>query len=95
MRVAGNDGTIEGWYISEDDYAEHLGIEVNDEYDGSDMPDAYRNGEWDKINSHVLSDIAVNAKIFFQRRKLCMDQLTEHYDDVDIDPVFVEEVDSL
>lgn len=93
MRVAGKDDGIDGWYVSEDDYAEYLGIEDDDPYTGADMPDAFRDGQWDKINTHVLSDVEVNAKIFFERRELCMAEFDGHYDDVDINPVFVEEVD--
>lgn len=93
MRVAGNDSGIDGWYVSEDDYAEHLNIYSDDPYDGSDMPEAYVNGNWDKIHTHVISDIKVNAKIFYKRRELCMNEFDSHYDDVDINPVYVEEVD--
>lgn len=97
MKVARRDDRTgddrSSYYTSEDDYADILGVEDNDPYDGSDMPGAFDNGQWDKIMTHVMSDVEVNAKIFFRAKDVCIEEFVDHYDDVDMVFESTEEVD--
>lgn len=66
-------------YPSEDDYAEMLGFEVYDELTGAEMPEAWDNGEWDKIETHVEADVDMANKIFIKERETFMSEFVEHY----------------
>jgi len=64
---------------SQDEVAEVYGVEVPDEYDGKDMPEAYANGEWAKIQAHVEGDIEVLGKLFVAMRNGSMNEFYQHY----------------
>lgn len=92
MRVARDDPAIPKTYPKEGEYAEALDVHVPDEYDGSDMPDAFKNGEWDKIESHVEADVEESALMFAERQERMMEHFYDHYD-INADTVQVEEVE--
>lgn len=80
MRVAGKDDAIAKRYPKEGEYADALGVDVPDEYTGADMPDAFKNEEWDKIKSHVEADVKESMLMFLERKGLMMDTFYDHYD---------------
>lgn len=82
-------------YPGQQDYADYLGIDYLDELDGSDMPQAFIDGEYQKIENHVRDDIEVAMEIFMQERDVMMDEFWGHYDDrLDGDkPTFTETVE--
>lgn len=88
MRVAGKKRNIDD-YPSQDDYAEYLGQATEDEYDGSMMPDFFKNKEWEKINAHVRSDVEELAMCFVEDKADAMEHFYEHYD-IDKDAVFTK-----
>lgn len=92
MRVAGKDNKIAKKYPKEGEYAEALGVEVPDPYDGSDMPEAFDNGEWDKIKTHVEADVKESMIMFLRRQDMMMDEFYDHYD-ITNDGAIVEEID--
>lgn len=67
-------------FPSQDDYAEYLGIPVDDDTDGSDMPQFYEEGKWDKIRYHCEEDVKVMCRIFMERRESMMQTFYDHYD---------------
>lgn len=79
MRVAGKDPIIDRRYPKEDEYTAALGIENDDPYDGSDMPDAFQNREWGKIRTHVISDVRTSIQAFIKRRDMMMREFYDHY----------------
>lgn len=85
--ITQDDGTVVDQYPSQNDYAESVGVTVNDEYDGEDMPMAFENREWDKIVSHVESDVEVMMEVFMDDVELFMNHLYDHYDGVSGDYV--------
>ncbi len=93
FKVAMHDDTIPKRYVSEDDYAASVGLSNDDPYDGGDMPDAFDNREWQKISTHVMGDVELNAKLFYKKREECMTHFNRHYDDANAKASFVEEVD--
>jgi len=92
MRALGKRMTGVSRYPSEDDCLEAVGIESEDEYDGSDMPDFYEDGEWDKIESHCHDDVEEMMMLFCEEPEFCMEEFYEHYN-VDADAAFEEEVE--
>lgn len=68
-------------YPKQDDYARYLGIEFNQELDGSDMPDAFENGEYHKIEEHVEDDVDVMVEIFKREKEAMYEHLYRHYDE--------------
>lgn len=80
MRVAENDTAIPKRYPKEGEYADALGVDVADPYDGSDMPDAFKNKEWNKIETHVKADVEESMLMFLKRKGLMMDHFYDHYD---------------
>jgi len=92
MRVFGKHYDGVGRYPSEDDCLEACGIPSHDEYDGSDMPDAYADRDWDMIEEHVRHDVNEMIKLFVDNPEICMKEFYNHYD-VDKDPSFAETVD--
>lgn len=80
MRVAGSDPAVPKTYPKEGEYADALGIEVEDPYDGSDMPEAFANKNWDKIKTHVLADVKESILMFLERKDRMMDHFYDHYD---------------
>lgn len=78
---------------SQDDKAKENGIEVTDEIDGSDIPDLYKRGEWDKIEHHAREDLDVLMDLFVEVKDDAMAQFYQHYDiDQDL-PMFNDSVD--
>lgn len=92
MRAFGKHYDAVSRYPSEDDCLDALGIESVDELDGSDMPDAYGNGEWGKIKSHVQEDVDEMIKLFCAEPEVCMEEFFDHYD-INDDADFSEEVE--
>lgn len=80
MRVAKADNAIAKRYPKEGEYADALDVHVPDQYDGSDMPDAFKNDEWEKIKSHVEADVKESMLMFLKRKGLMMDTFFNHYD---------------
>ncbi len=80
MRVAGKDDTISKRYPKEGEYADALGVDVPDPYDGSDMPEAFENGNWDAIKTHAEADVKESMLMFLKRKGLMMEQFYNHYD---------------
>jgi len=91
MRVAKVDDTIASKYPKEGEYAEALGVDVPDDYTGADMPDAFKNKEWDKIKSHVEADVKESMLMFCKRKGLMMETFYDHYD-IDAEGPPVQEV---
>jgi DNA polymerase elongation subunit (family B) len=92
MRVAGKDNVIGKRYPKEGEYADALGVEVEDPYDGSDMPEAFQNEDWDAIKTHVEADVEESMRMFLKRPNLMMNHFFDHYD-IDAEGSPVEEVD--
>ena len=92
MRVAGKDDRIAKRYPKEGEYADALGVDVPDQYDGSDMPEAFENGEWDKIVSHVEADVEESILMFLEAQDLMMDEFYDHYD-IQSDGAIVETIE--
>jgi len=92
MRALGERWTEVGRYPSEDDCLEAVGIDSDDPFDGSDMPDFYGDGRWDDIATHVREDTKEMVKLFALTKKECMAEYYDHYD-IEADPVFNREVD--
>jgi predicted PolB exonuclease-like 3'-5' exonuclease len=44
-------------------YAKRFGIDVQDEVNGADMPVLVEAGDWDKVTSHVTSDVRLTAAL--------------------------------
>lgn len=86
MRVAGDKEDLRR-YPSQTEYAELMGYYVEDEYDGSQMPDFFENKEWDKIKSHVRADAKELARCFVADREAAMRHFYGHYD-IDKVPMF-------
>jgi uncharacterized protein YprB with RNaseH-like and TPR domain len=94
MRALGNDEVMSTGYPGQDDYAEELGIPVNDELTGEDMPKAFERDDWDKIAQHVEDDVEEMMKVFNKKKEDCWEQLYYHYDDItENPPKFTEEVE--
>jgi uncharacterized protein YprB with RNaseH-like and TPR domain len=91
MRAFGKHYDGVGRYPSEDDCLEAVGIDSDDEYDGSDMPDAFGNKEWGKISDHVEADTEEMVKLFCAEPEICMEEFFDHYD-INQDAEFNEEV---
>lgn len=92
MRAAAKDDRIGKRYPKEGEYAAALGVDVPDEYDGSDMPDAFKRGDWDAIKSHVEADVKESVLMFLEAQDLMMDTFYDHYD-IQADGAIVEEID--
>jgi len=92
MRALGKHWDEVSRYPSEDDVLEILGIESDDPYDGSDMPDAYAERNWDAIKTHVEADVEEMMEMFVRLSEPCMEEFYDHYD-VPKDASFTEEVD--
>lgn len=91
MRVAGKHREL-AQHPNQDDYADFLGVAVEDEHDGSDMPGYFEDGELDKIREHCERDVRELAHCFIVDREEAMEQLYDHYD-LDKDANFVDTVE--
>lgn len=91
MRVAGKDNCIPKRYPKEGEYADALGVDVEDPYDGSDMPQAFKNKDWEKISTHVRADVEESILMFLERKGLMMEQFYDHYD-IDAEGPPVEQI---
>lgn len=92
FKVAMHDDSIPQRFISEDDYAASVGLSNDDPFDGSDMPEAFENRNWQKIATHVMGDVELNSKLFYKKRAECMTHFQRHYDGVNVQTNFTEEV---
>jgi len=92
MRALGTRMDGVGRYPSEDDCLDELGLGSDDPYDGSDMPEAFAEGDMDAIRTHVRHDVAEMLKLFVETKELCMEEFYQHYG-IDKDANFVEEVE--
>lgn len=79
-------------YPSEDDCLEAVGIESEDKYDGSDMPQAFADKNWGIIRDHVESDVEEMMRLFVELQEECLTEFYDHYD-IDSDPNSAEEVE--
>lgn len=50
--------------VSLHEFARFLGIEVDDEVSGADVPELYRKKKFDKIKKHCESDVNLTFKVF-------------------------------
>jgi len=89
MRALGKHWDGVGRYPSEDDCLEELGIGSDDPYDGSDMPDAFSNGNFEAIITHVKADVEEMMKLFVAKKEECVQEYYDHYD-IDADATFTE-----
>ena len=92
MRALGKHWGKVDRYPSEDDCLEAANIESTDPYDGSDMPEAFSERDWDMISEHVEKDTREMIKLFCDVPEMCMSEFYSHYD-VDADATFTEEVE--
>jgi len=81
-----------GSYPSQDDVAKELGLDVPDEYDGSDMPELIEDGLYEEVASHAQADVEELCQIFFELREEGMEEFYDHYD-IEKDANYVREVD--
>lgn len=85
-RVARSDDDVDDRYPSQDEWAEALGIPVEDETDGSDMPKMWDEGRYDDIMYHCKEDIKVLMEIFLQKKEEAYAEVYDHYSDISGDP---------
>lgn len=69
----------DGKYWNQDDYADHIGVHTEDEYDGSDMPEAFAKNQWRKILDHVRADMEDLMDIFRHEPDVYMNHFYDHY----------------
>lgn len=89
MRALGKHWDGVGRYPSEDDCLEELGIESDDPYDGSDMPEAFKQGNQEAIITHVREDVKEMMQLFVELKEECVQEYYDHYD-IDADATFTE-----
>lgn len=70
----------DGRYVSQDDYAEELGVEHEPFLTGKDMPEAFSTGNFEAIRGHVEADIRVLMEMFLKDRTDMMNHFYAHYD---------------
>ena len=75
------------------DIAAFLGISVDDEITGKDIPELYERGEFEKIANHCRSDLEVITALFVKLKDLCIHNLQRRYN-LDCE-VLLEGVESL
>ncbi len=92
MRAAGRDDIISKRFPKEDEYSEAVGVGVHDEFDGSQMPQAFKDGNWDMIEQHVTKDVEKMVKVFLERQDTMMDTFYDHYG-INAGGGVVEEID--
>jgi len=92
MRALGKRFDGVGRHPSQDDCMEAVGVESEDPLDGADMPKAFGNGNFVKIESHAKADVEAMMRLFVETKQECLDEFSGHYDDVG-EFNFVEEVD--
>lgn len=92
FRALGKHCSEVGRYPSEDDCLEAFGIESDDPYDGSDMPDMYAQGNWQAIEDHARDDTEEMMRLFVETRNVCMSEFYDHYK-IDREPNFVPTFD--
>jgi len=85
-RIASGDDVIDDRYPSQDDWAEALGIDVEDDTDGSQMPQMWEDDRYSDIEYHCEKDVEVLMEIFLCRKKEAYAELYDHYDDISGDP---------
>lgn len=90
MRALGKHWDPVDRYPSEDDCLEIAGIESDDAYDGSDMPQAYKDKDWTAIQSHVSHDVEEMLRLFIETEDECLEEFYDHYD-IEQDVANVEE----
>jgi len=89
MRALGKHWDDVGRYPSEDDCLEELGIDSDDPYDGSDMPDAFANDNHEAIITHVREDVKEMMKLFVAKKEECVQEYYDHYN-IEADASFPE-----
>jgi hypothetical protein len=75
------------------DIAAFLGIDVDDEITGKDIPELYEQGEFEKIASHCRCDLETISALFVKLMDLCIHNLQRRYN-LDCE-VLLEGVESL
>lgn len=74
-------------FPGQQEYADHLGLDYLDELDGSQMPDAFENGNYSDILDHVVDDVETLMEIFLIEREDMVDEFWGHYKGHDRDPI--------
>ena len=80
----------DGKYWNQDDYARHIGVHTEDEFDGSDMPEAFDKRQWRKILDHVRADMEDMMDIFTHDLSDFMNHFYDHYG-IDKDMVVLDD----
>jgi len=75
------------YHPGQQDYADYLGLEYVDDLSGSDMPDAFVDGRYDEIATHVRDDVSTLMDIFMIEREDMVEEFWGHYEDHDSDPL--------
>lgn len=80
-----------GWNrgYKESEYAELLGVELEDETDGSDMPEMFDRGDWEGIAQHCRYDVEVMMEIFWLKREMMMNRFYD-YRDINMEANFTD-----
>lgn len=78
--------------ISQDSVAEEIGVLAEDEFDGSDMPELFEQGQIDPILHHCKTDLEDMVEIFFEYQSEMMNHFYDHYE-IDADASYVDTVD--
>jgi uncharacterized protein YprB with RNaseH-like and TPR domain len=89
MRALGKHWAGVGRYPSEDKCLKALGIGSDDPYDGSDMPQAFDEGNFEAIITHVKADVEEMMKLFVELKEYCVQEYYDHYD-IEADATFTE-----
>jgi len=89
MRALGKHWDEISRYPSEDDCLEALGIDSDDPHDGSDMPAAFEEGNFEAIITHVRADVKEMMKLFVAKKEECVGEFFDHYD-IEQDATFTE-----
>jgi hypothetical protein len=67
-------------YPGQQDYADYLGFDYVDRLDGSDMPQAFVDGDYEEIITHVRDDVETLMDIFYHEREDMVNEFWSHYD---------------
>jgi len=74
-------------YPGQQDYADYLGLDYVDRLDGSDMPEAFVDGEYEEILIHVRDDVETLMDVFMEEREDMVAYFWDHYDNSHDNPL--------
>ncbi|RLI75261.1 hypothetical protein DRP05_15085 [Archaeoglobales archaeon] len=66
-------------HVKLNDITQFLGIEVNNQITGKDIPDLYEKGEFEKIEEHCFNDLENTYHLFMKLKDLCIHNLQRRY----------------